>query len=215
VPATIALMVLSAPMISTIYGDKWLSAPLFLTLSVMANLVVLLGNLSYNRLLTATGETKMLMKLNALNLCIVIPLAFLWIPPFGILGVILVGPISGVPGMIVGLYWTLKRYETKADLRNSARILLASTIAGLTTYLFLSTFVASAWIMFTTGVVLFLFVYLISTSIVGAINQMDISNLRVMFSGLGTISKLLEVPLVLIEKSLKIKEEHFKLREQE
>jgi O-antigen/teichoic acid export membrane protein len=206
-PAVVALMVLSAPIIGTIYGDKWPSAPFFLTLSIIAYLFVLLGNLSYNRLLYATGETKMLMKLSAVALCIDVPLAFLLIPPLGILGVIIVGSlVAEVPSMFIVIYWAWKRYETKADLRNSARIFLASAIAGLTTYLFLRIFVVATWIMLAVGAILFLVVYLISTPLVGAINQMDISNLRIMFSGLGPISKLLGTLLALIQRLLGIKE---------
>jgi O-antigen/teichoic acid export membrane protein len=206
VPATMALMILAAPIISSIFGDKWLIAPFFLTLSISGNLLVLIGNLSFGQLLYATGETKMLMKLNILKLCIGIPLAFLLIPSFGILGLIITGFFSGIPSTIIGAYWTWKRFETKADLRNSTRILLASAVAGVTTFLLLNTFIAVSWIMFTAGIILFLIIYIISIPLFGAINQMDVKNLREMFSGMGPISKLLQILLTLIGKSLAIKE---------
>ncbi len=208
VPATMALMVLSKPMMGTLYGDKWLYAPSFLALYIIGNLFSILGNLSVGSLLTALGETKMLMKLNILTLCIGIPVAVLLIPQFGILGVILVTIVAGVPSMFIGLYWTWKRYETKAEFRTSAKIFLASALATITTYLFLNVFTAAAWIMFTTGVILFLAIYLIAAPLIGAINQTDVNNLKAMFSGLGIISKLLEIPLRLVEKSLKIHAQH-------
>jgi O-antigen/teichoic acid export membrane protein len=201
VPATIALMVLSTPIISTIYGGKWPFAPFFLTLNVIGNLFVLLGSLIYIQLLYATGETKMVMKLNILATCISIPLAVLLIPSFGVVGVILSG-FGGIPSMLLGVYWTWKHFEAKADSFNSARIFFASLIAGITTYLFQTAFFAAPWIMLTAGVVLFLVVYLITAPLVGAINQIDINNLRLMLSGLGIISKILEIPLMLIEKIL-------------
>jgi hypothetical protein len=46
-----------------------------------------------------------------------------------------------------------------------------------------------------TGGALFLATYLTVAPLIGAINQTDINNLRAMFSGLGIISKLLEIPL--------------------
>jgi O-antigen/teichoic acid export membrane protein len=202
VPATIALMILSAPIINTIYGNKWPFAPFFLTLYVIGNLFVLLGNVIFGQLLYATGDTKMVMKLNVLATCVTVPLAFLLIPSFGVVGLILSG-FGGLPSMFIGIYWTWKHYEAKADFRNSGRIFFASAIAGITTYLFQTTFVAAEWIMLIVGMVLFLVVYVISAPLVGAINQMDISNLRVMLSGLGLISKLLEIPFALIEKIIK------------
>jgi O-antigen/teichoic acid export membrane protein len=203
VPATMAMMVLSKPIIGTLYEDKWLYAPPFLALYVISNLFAIFGNLSVGSLLAALGETKMLMKLNILTLSIGIPLAFLLIPQFGILGVILVTIAAGLPSMFIGLYWTWKRYGTKAEFRTSAKIFLASVISAITTYLFLNVFTAAAWIMFTAGVILFLAIYLTATPLIGAINQTDVNNLRAMFSSLGIISKLLEIPLTIVEKLLK------------
>ncbi len=206
VPVVVAIMVLSVPMVGTIYGQKWLSAPFFLTLYVAGNLVVLLGSLSYNRLLYAMGESKMLLKLNVLALCIGVPLAFLVIPPLGIPGVILVGTFVGGVSTVLGIYWTWKKYETKGDFRSSARIFFASAIAGLAAYLFLHAFSTASWIMLSVGVLLFLIIYLISLPLVGAINRWDMSNLRLMFSGIAPILKLLEIPFAVIEKTLKAKE---------
>ncbi len=206
VPATIGLIILGAPLINAIYGDKWLSAPLFLALNVMGNLLVLVGSMSYSRLLYATGETKLIMKLETLKTCIQVPFAFLLIPPFGIFGVIASGIMGGMPPALIGIYLTWLRYETKADFQNSIRIFLASTIAGVATYLFLITIAVDSWILLLGGAIFFLAIYIISISLVGAINQMDIKNLRIMFSGLGPISKLLEILLVLLEKPLKVKE---------
>ena len=212
VPATLGLIVLGAPLINAIYGEKWLSAPLFLALNIMGNLLVLVGSMSYSRLLYATGETKLIMKLETLKTCIAVPFAFLLIPPFGIFGVIASGIMGGLPPAIIGIYLTWRRYETKADFQNSIRIFLASTIAGVTTYLFLITSAVASWILLIVGAVLFLAIYIISIALVGAVNQMDIDNLRNMFSGLGPISKLLGILLILIEKPLKVKEKFSKMR---
>ena len=65
-----------------------------------------------------------------------------------------------------------------------------------------------------TGEALFLATYLIVTPFINAINQTDVNNLRAMFSGLGIISKILEVPLMLIEKPLKVRAQRAELGEQ-
>ena len=210
-PATLGLMVLSAPLIHTIYGDKWLYAPLFLALYISGNLVVLVGNLSYNRVLYAVGETRMLMKLSIVTLCIGAPLAFLLIPTLGVLGAIIsITLIAPSPSLIISIYWTKKHYGTRVDFRNSSKIFLASSIAALITYLFLNTFHAASLIMLAIGALLFLFLYLTSIALVGGVNMTDTNNLRFMFSEIGRISKLLEIPLIVIEKSLKVKESRAK-----
>jgi hypothetical protein len=108
-----------------------------------------------------------------------------------------------VPSMIFGLHWTWKRHGAKADFRTSAKIFLASTFAATVTYLFLNVFVVAAWIMFTTGVILFLALYLTAAPLIGAINQTDVNNLRIMFSSMRIMSILLEIPLRFVEISLK------------
>jgi O-antigen/teichoic acid export membrane protein len=209
-----ALMVLSKPIIGTIYGGKWLNASYFLILAVVINLFAIFGNLSNSSLLMAMGETKMLMKLNALALFIGIPLCFLLIPQFGIVGAIFVGIIAGMPSWFIGLYWTWKHYRVKADFQASAKILLSSAIAAGSTYLFLSFFNSADWIRLVAGLLLFLAMYLILTPLIGGVNQTDVNNLRAMFSGLGIISRLLEIPLLLVERALRMRARCFGVRVQ-
>jgi stage V sporulation protein B len=210
VPVIVAIMVLSSPMVSTIYGQKWLSAPFFLTLYVAGNLLVLLGNLSFSRLLYAMGESKILLKLNVISLCVGVPLAFLVIPTIGIPGVIIVGTVAGFVSTIIGVYWTWKKYDAKADFQNSLRIFFASVIASLAAFLFLNVFTGAPWMLLSVGALIFLIIYLIALPLVGGINRMDIINLRLMFSGIKPILKLLEIPFTLIEKILSIKEKQSK-----
>jgi len=58
VPAIMAIMVLSKPMIKTLFGEKWTYAPFFLTLYVINNLFTIFGSLSLGSLLAGIGETK-------------------------------------------------------------------------------------------------------------------------------------------------------------
>jgi len=206
VPATMAMMVLSKPMISILFGEKWTYAPFFLTLYVINNLFTLIGSLSLGSLLAGTGETKALMKLSLITLSIGIPMAFILIPTNGIVGLILTSILAGIPSMLLGLYWIWKQYKAKADLKSSTKILAASTIATATTYLILD-FIASAdWIELALGGTTFIATYLITAPLIGAINTSDIKNLKTMFSGLRIISKLLNIPLNVMEKLTKTHE---------
>jgi len=202
IPATLALIVLSKPLIGTLYGNKWPDAPFFLAVSSIYNFFVLIGWRSMNALLPAVGETKLLMYMNLLGFGVSIPLAFILIPPLGILGLIIGTQVSGFPIMFIGLYFSWKRYGVKTDFLSSAKIFFAAALAALTVYAFFIFFTAAFWVQLVLGSIIFLVVYLISAPIVGAINQIDIKNLRTMFSSLGLISKLIEIPLKILEKLL-------------
>jgi O-antigen/teichoic acid export membrane protein len=200
VPATMAAMVLSKPMINTLFGEKWIYSPLYLTLYVTNNFLVLFGGLIMWSLLKGLGETKMLMKLSLLTLGIGIPLAFILIPTFGIIGVILGLIFAGIPSLIWGLYWIWKHYKAKADFKSSAKIFTASLIAALTTYLSISLLQTPAWIKLLTGGTIFLTTYILTAPTIGAITPNDIQNLKTILSDLGPIQKLINIPLTITQK---------------
>ncbi len=204
IPATTAMMVLSKPMISTLFGEKWIYAPFFLTLYVISNLFTIFGSLSLRSLLAGLGETKIRMKLSLITLAIGIPIAFLLIPTMGIVGLILTTLVAEIPSIGLGLYWIWKHYKVKVDVKSSVKILAVSATAATTTFLTINFIVYADWIELIVGSLIFLATYLIVAPITGAINQTDISNLKTMFSGLGIISKLTSIPLKIVEKISKI-----------
>jgi O-antigen/teichoic acid export membrane protein len=209
-----ALVVLATPLIGTLYGNKWPFAPPFLALMVVFYLLSLSGLRSMGSLLSAMGETRLLMKMALLSLIIGIPVAFLMVPSLGIIGIIIGLQVAALPSTFIGLYLIWKRYGTKADFGASAKILLASTLATVTVYLFLIFFTAAYWVLLVAGSIIFLAVYLISAPLVGAINQSDVNNLRTMFSSLVTISRPLEIPLKIIEKLIKTRNSQAKTKKQ-
>lgn len=205
VPSTVAMMALSQPMISTLFGEKWVYASFFLVLYVIGNLYALFGNLSLGSFLAGVGETKTQMKLSLIQLAFGIPLGFLLIPSFGIVGLIIGNIASSAPIVFLGLYWVWKKYKAKVDFVSSFKILFASAIAAAASFIAISIITFADWAELALGGLIFLAVYLILAPLIDAINQTDINNLRAMFAGLGMISKLLEIPLTLMETSLKIR----------
>jgi stage V sporulation protein B len=210
VPFTIGLMVLSEPLVGTIYDGKWPLASLFLSLMIIGNLSAVFGAISNNGLLAGMGETRMLMKLNGLALLIAIPLSLVFIPIFGVLGAIFVAIVSAIPSWTVGLHWTWKRYGVRANLRSSAGIVCSSSVAACLTFIIISVLSAADWVRLIAGLAIFSTTYLLATPLVGGISFADINNLRAMFGGLGTVSRLLNVPLKLMELPLRIRTSQIK-----
>jgi len=200
VPATIAVMALSKPMVHTLFGEKWAYAPLFLTLHAISYLLSGLGDLSMGSLLTGLGETKMRMRLSVLTLSFGLPLAFLLIPNLGITGVIVGNLVAGLPSVFLGLHWIWKRYGIIIEWKSSAKIFIASLVAAIITYSSLTFINTAEWLRLLSGGTIFLAVYVATAPLIGAVNQKDINNLRTMFSGLGFISKLVNLPLTIAEE---------------
>jgi O-antigen/teichoic acid export membrane protein len=212
VPATMVIMALANPIVNTLWPQKFPYAPLFLALSVIINLYVVVGYISLGTFLTGVGETGFLMKQGGLSLLVSLPFVFFLIPFFGatnpslavvvaILGILL----SALPSMVWGLYWVWKRFGVKADFLGSAKIFAASSIAAIATFLFLYIFPAAAWITLVSGFAVFMLIYLAGAPLIGAVSQTDVDNLRAMFSNLGLVSKLLEIPLKFVEIPLQLR----------
>jgi O-antigen/teichoic acid export membrane protein len=231
VPTTMLLMTLSTPLVNTLFpkdgilqslfivnaAPKFPYAPIFLIISSIVNLFVLFGNVSLATFQTGIGKTKQIMKQSMLSFAISLPFAYFIISYFGsiavsdpqiaqmyaVIGGILAILVSSTPGMVWGLIWLWKNYRVKVDYKASAKIFAASSIASIVTYLFLTMFNAAYWILLAVGAGIFLAVYLISAPVLGAVNRVDIDNLKTMTSGLGFISRILDFPLQLMRKICK------------
>jgi len=93
------------------------------------------------------------------------------------------------------LVWSWKNYHVKADFGNSLKIVAASMLSGAASYVLISFLGLPWWVILVAGAVVFVFVYLTVTPLLGAVNRMDILNFQTMFSGLGVVSKVLNLPL--------------------
>jgi stage V sporulation protein B len=205
VPVAMMLMALSGPLVGTLYGEKYVYAPFFLTIAVVGALYVVLGSQSATGFLQGLGETRTVLKWNIITFIIGVPLSILLIPTLGITGLIITTTIDGLLGFLWVLNWIWKHYGARADLQSSAKILAASAIAAFTAYLPTAFLNTVDWVKLIIGVTVFLIVYIEGAPVIGAISLADIISLRTMFSGMGAITKILNILLKLAEKAAQTK----------
>jgi hypothetical protein len=119
---------------------------------------------------------------------------------FAVVGGILGTLIVVIPSTAWGLYWCWKHYRVKADFGVSAKIFIASSLASVTSYLFVAFTVLPYVMLLVGGFIIFMVVYLVAAPLLGAINSTDIENFKSIFSSLGFISRIFRIPLILMEK---------------
>ncbi|MCL2868452.1 MAG: oligosaccharide flippase family protein [Candidatus Bathyarchaeota archaeon] len=232
IPTTMFIIALATPLVNTLFPQdgiihlllnslfapripsKFPYAPLFLAISSIVNLFVLFGHVSLVAFQTGIGKTQQMLKQSILSLAISLPFSYALITYFGTLGgtnsemLVIIGGIlsimvSTIPGLIWGLIWSWKNYHVKADFKNSGKIFTASLTASIAAYAFSQFFNASYPITLLIGTILFLLIYILIIPLIGAINYTDITNLQLMSSGLGIVSKILKIPLTLMQKLCK------------
>jgi len=200
VPAAVVIMALAQPAVSTLFGDKYTSTPLFLALLAVSYLYSAFGSLSTGNLINSQGQTTFTLKLTLLTLAIGFPMGFILISQLGIIGLIITTLTAGIPSLIISLRWLRRHYDATIDWTSSAKILLSSATAAALTYALIAQSSFASWIQLFIGVAIFLPSFLAAILLTRTINRADISNLREMLSGLGPLRHPLNYLLNIIEK---------------
>jgi O-antigen/teichoic acid export membrane protein len=200
VPVAALVMCLAEPAVSTLFGKTYSTAPLFLALLAINYIFTAFGSLSTGNFISGQGKTTFILYLTLIAAAIGFPMGYILIMQFGVLGLIVTSLVTGIPTTIITLYWIRKHYELTVDWRSSAKILLSSAIAAALTYILILELDFSSLIRLIIGVVFFAFVFVAAALLTQTINKSDIENLRGMVSGLGTIGKIFNRVLNIIEK---------------
>ena len=200
VPVAALIMCLSGPAVSTLFGNTYASAPLFLALFTLTYTYTAFGNLSSGNLINSQGQTTFNLYLTALTAAIGFPMGYLLIMRFGVVGLIVSSLTASIPSLILGLGFIKKHYDVTVDWRSSAKILFSSATAAALTYAVVAQLGFASWIRLVIGVVFFLAVFAAAALLTRTIDKSDINNLRAMTSSLGLVGKLLNSLLSLIEK---------------
>ncbi len=206
VPLTFAVIALANPGVESLFQDEFEFTSLFLSLYVLTFLYSAIGNLSAGSLIKSQGKTKVNMKITLLTFIIGIVLSLVLIPSFQVLGLLAVHIFSGLPGIIIALWWINKNYQATVDWVSSVKIVGISALSATLTYFVINHFNLSSWIGLLVGTPVFLGTYIIGAPLIGAINYGDTKNLKDAVKSLGPLAFVIDALLYLIEKISKAKQ---------
>ena len=204
VPMTALVMCLAVPAVSTLFGGTYSAAPLFLALLAAQYLFTTFGSLSIGGLLSGQGNTSFILKMAILTIGIGIPVGYVGIIYFGVLGLIITSLITGLPSLIWGLLFVRKTYGVSVDWLSSAKILVASSIAASVTFGAISIFSFSSLVELVLGTAIFMMVLVPSILLFKSVSRSDIANLRGMVRGLGAVGRLFSRVLGVLEKIMDV-----------
>ena len=200
VPVVAAVMALSEPGVSVLFGNSYAAVPLFLALLAIGYSYAAFGNLSTSNLINSQGHTKFILKTTLLTACVGIPIGTVLVLNFGVLGLIVTSLIEGLPSLVISLYWIRKRYGVTVDWRASAKILLVSAIAAALTYATISAVSFSSWIELLLGAVVFFVTVSAGLLLTRSITRSDINNVKTIANGLGSLGSFINKFLAFVEK---------------
>ena len=204
VPVAALVMSLSEPAVSTLFGNSYSSSGLFLAMLSITYLYTAFGSLSTVNLLISQGQTKLSLYLTLLTATIGFPMGYILINHFGALGLIVTTLTAGLPSIFLSLFLAKKNYDVSVDWSASVKILLSAGIAGMLTYVLVSSLNWASWTRLVIGVLFFVLVFIFSALLTRAVSRSDVSNLRQMAGGFGFISTLVNRVLNVVEKLMTI-----------
>ena len=190
VPVAALVICLAEPAVSILFGETYSTAPLFLALLALTYFFTAFGSLSTGNFISGQGKTTVMLYLALVGAAIGIPLGYILIMNWGVIGLIVTTLITKIPNAILSLWWIRKHYGLTVNWRSSAKILLSSAIAASLTYILISEVDLPTLIQLIIGSVFFAFVFVTATLLTKTIDKSDIKNLRGMISGLGIITKV-------------------------
>jgi O-antigen/teichoic acid export membrane protein len=201
VPLAAMIMVLSQPAISTLFGNRYAEAPLFLSLLAITYLYPVLGSLSNPSLINGQGQTTFNLIVAVVTAAVGLPIGFILISSHGVLGLIATALTAIIPGTTISLIFIKKRYNLGINWKSSLKILLSSLTAAALTYLLTTQLTSLAsLIRLIIGAATYILLYLVVAILTRAITQTDLNNLREMFTALGPLNPLLGAILNIVEK---------------
>jgi len=191
IPVAALVMCLAEPAVSTLFGQSYASAPLFLALLSLTYFFPALGSLSSSNFLNSQGKTMFIMYLTLLAVAIGLPLGYVLIMLFGVLGLIVTSLVTGLVTSIIPVVWVRKHYGLTVDWGSSAKIVLSSLTAAISTYLIISELGFSSIIRLIMGAIFFAFMFVAVTLLSKTLTKSDIENFSNMAAGLGFVGKTL------------------------
>ena len=210
-PVAALVMCLSQPAVATLFGNSYSSAGLYLALLAVSYVFTAFGSLTTNNFIISQGKTTFNLFLILVTAAIGLPVGYLLIMNFGVLGLIITSLTIGIPSLIIGLIWINKNYGLTIDYISSAKILTSSLTASILTYVFETALPFSNWIRLIIGVAFFTAVFITAILLTRTLNKVDLDSLRGMTSGLGQFSKIINRILNLFEKMMTIFNQQMKI----
>ena len=200
IPPTVAVIALGTPLVSTLFGTKYASAPMFLALLATQYLLTAFGSLSAGELISGQGKTRLYLELALVTMAIGVPLAILLVPTLHVVGLIITMIFDGIPALVVSLYWIKKHYEASVDWVSSAKILFSSAAAGALAYFAVSFISLGNWAKLITGLIVFAAGFLLIAIVTRTLRKPDIDSLRLVTSGIGPIGGIINKILKILER---------------
>jgi O-antigen/teichoic acid export membrane protein len=131
-PIAIALAIFSKHVVYIVYGSQYELAPLYLSIMALSSLLAPFGVVVMY--LNIIGATRTTMVLNIANMLIGLPITWILLVNYGMLGAVVASVVNSIIGTVISLIVVRRMYSANIKVMDAVKYLVPSLIAGALTY---------------------------------------------------------------------------------
>jgi O-antigen/teichoic acid export membrane protein len=152
-PIAMALALFSKQAVYVVYGSQYNLAPLYLSIMALSSLLAPFGVVTMY--LNIIGATKVTMMLNIVGMMMGLPITWILLVHYGMLGAIVASLINSILGTVVSLITVKRRYSINVEALHVVKYWMPSLIAGALTYLIIY-MIENMWLALGIGLAMYL-----------------------------------------------------------
>lgn len=199
-PIIFTIMSLSDHIFEVLFPSDYVFGPTFLRYYMITFLYVGLGSTCNGSLLNGRGLTDRVFWGNLVQFVITVPLSFLAIPRFGVLGIICLLLIGTLFSQIFNLYSIKINLGFSFNWINSVKLLLSGAFAYLTSSLVVNLITIHPIVEVFFGGIVSVLAYFLGIVFFKVLNKADIRYMKDLSSSIEPMSKVVLFLLVILEK---------------
>jgi len=194
-PIAIALVLFSEQAVYVVYGSQYDLAPLYLSIMALSSLLAPFGVVTIY--LNIIGATRVTMMLNIVGMVMGLPITWILLVHYGMLGAIIASLINSVLSTVASLMAVRGMHGINVEVSHVVKYWLPSLIAGALTYLITRT-IGDVWLALGIGLTTYLALLTILIAMITSTE--DLINLDDISRGIKYIGPLINRALNIVIK---------------
>jgi O-antigen/teichoic acid export membrane protein len=191
-PITFAIIALSDQFVDILYGPTYTQTSLYMQLFMLNFLFIGIGRIVNLNLLNSQRETKITFRVTLIQLILGVPMGFLLIPRYGVLGFIIIQLTAPKIGLLYSLIWIKRSYGIAPNFRDVAKLFISSIVGFLVCTLFLRFSSFGAWIELIAGGIIIMLSYLIMILASGALRKENLRDIQKLLGNYELLASIID-----------------------
>ena len=199
-PIVAAIMATSPQIIQILYDQDYAQAPLYMRLYLSAYFFIGIGLLSNQRLLNSRSLTRITFNSTFLQTVMTLPITFLLVQRYGVVGMLVSELVGPRIGMIYGIWEIRRNFGFTFDLRASLMLFLSSFSAFIVATFILDALALNPWVELGIGCASTLLAYIVGIILLKALTLGDLRDISSLSDAFGPLSGAFRMFLGFLER---------------